>query len=799
MPAATRHWTVYIAQDKHLDYNWCGTRTEIERRMAALTDHYLDYAERGGHCNIDCTAWLDVYRAWRGEEAAGRPLGAGRLLDAVRQGRVGYGAAQAVLLWGVLPTELAIRALYGAAAIAQETGRPPDTALIMENPAMTWGVASVLAACGIPYLARGVYDLRAHSYLPNRDPYPLFWWRAPDGRRLLVHWDLYENTGSWGGYAEAYELARLAGEGWDAYTVRAVGDRNTDEVFAARSAWIEATVARYEAYGEAYPVSSILLLGSGYDNWTLSGDDYGAFIARYNAASDGRVRLVDARYDEYFAAVTAEVSREGLQLPELAGTFGICWEEWPAHLAGQSADWREAERLYRLAEAHQALTTLSPAAARDADAEANAARVRQELDQALAALLDFAEHDMGGCNRRMAVISAGRRADDVTQALDLARSLCPADAVVSRPRASQGLAADTPFGWRGGQVVFDPERAAVTSLVDAAGHAWVAADGDEAALGAFIHTLYTDDRRPEGVFPAALPHDPTPRLDRWRCERDLDGVAIHTEGERWGFAVTTNWRFHAREPWIDLTYRLADGWSDAPQAVRFAFPLALDTPTYRYDTAGAVVRAGARDAGGDDLPGANPELYAALTFAAAHDAARGAILLTPDAHLVQFGAQGTTAGSGITSLPMMNLTRNDWQFGQGGRRAWTFRYRLVLTEGPHDPLRPFFEAQRFGTPPHLWVDGTAPAVQALGALDIAFAGGPLLACKPAEDGGGLVLRFWNVCDRDMPGSLRLPPGYARAQLCDALERPQGALPVSDGRVAFVAAPRTIVTIALLPS
>ena len=28
-----RQWTVYLAQDKHLDYNWCGSTEEIESRM----------------------------------------------------------------------------------------------------------------------------------------------------------------------------------------------------------------------------------------------------------------------------------------------------------------------------------------------------------------------------------------------------------------------------------------------------------------------------------------------------------------------------------------------------------------------------------------------------------------------------------------------------------------------------------------------------------------------------------------------------------------------------------------------
>ena len=60
---SNRTWTVFIAQDKHLDYNWCGTTTEIELRIRALLDYYLDLTEqRGARWNLDGTLWSDVYR-----------------------------------------------------------------------------------------------------------------------------------------------------------------------------------------------------------------------------------------------------------------------------------------------------------------------------------------------------------------------------------------------------------------------------------------------------------------------------------------------------------------------------------------------------------------------------------------------------------------------------------------------------------------------------------------------------------------------------------------------------------------
>jgi len=115
----SRQWTIYLAQDKHLDYNWCGSTTEIELRMAALLDYYLDVAERDKvRWNIDGTLWEEVYRRHRGQ------AGSARLHDAIRKGRIGYAANYAVLLWGILDTETAIRAFYGSIPIEKSTNVP---------------------------------------------------------------------------------------------------------------------------------------------------------------------------------------------------------------------------------------------------------------------------------------------------------------------------------------------------------------------------------------------------------------------------------------------------------------------------------------------------------------------------------------------------------------------------------------------------------------------------------------------------------------------------------------------------
>ncbi len=391
----------------------------------------------------------------------------------------------------------------------------------------------------------------------------------------------------------------------------------------------------------------------------------------------------------------------------------------------------------------------------------------------------------------------------MTQATDIARSLAPQPPQETTPDAGTFEPEKTTFEWRGGRVIFDPNRCGVTSLIDANGYAWIRNDSI-LALGQFVHTQYRSRAKRDSVFPAALPSSALLILQDLRTRRSGKGVEIEAEFRHGDFEVESRWLFHAGQPWIDITYRLRDGWSDDPQSVQFYFPFALDAPTYRYDGPGAILTAGSKRTGGDDLPGANPELFAGLTFASASGKERSALVLAPDTLLWQFGSDAIHEEGDRTpapptllaSMPMMNLTGNDWQFGQGGYRDWTFRYRVVLADVRFDAVCAVQEAQQFATAPFLKAPGQEPAVPGLERLDIRFSGGPLLAFKVAQDNQRLVLRFWNVSDHNCDGTLRLPVGWAKAEICDALERPKTTLEATDDHVLFSARPAEIVTLAL---
>ena len=61
------------------------------------------------------------------------------------------------------------------------------------------------------------------------------------------------------------------------------------------------------------------------------------------------------------------------------------------------------------------------------------------------------------------------------------------------------------------------------------------------------------------------------------------------------------------------------------------------------------------------------------------------------------------------------------------------------------------------------------------------------AVKPADDGDGIVVRFWNTSDLPVRGILTAGVDLASAERVNLLERRLGALEVYDGRTVEQAA------------
>ena len=105
----------------------------------------------------------------------------------VHEGRISIGAFLNNNLWGFQSLESEIRNLYMARRMEQEWGVPIRVAQHIEEPAMPWGAASILAASGFRWLMVPFLDCDS-TFGQFRNP-PLFTWEGPDGAKIRVLMD----------------------------------------------------------------------------------------------------------------------------------------------------------------------------------------------------------------------------------------------------------------------------------------------------------------------------------------------------------------------------------------------------------------------------------------------------------------------------------------------------------------------------------------------------------------------------------------------------------------------------------
>jgi hypothetical protein len=817
-----RPWTIYVAQDKHLDYGWIHPVEQVVERLNLLTDFALDHDMRW---NFDSSIGVEEY-------LRARPGGRGeQLLEKLRLGEMEVAANWLVPSPGLLSVEEMIR-LLGYAHLLRAEGVPVKTTLMQEAPSLSWGMASVLAGAGLRYLVKGAYDLR-NPHLKERTSYPLAWFEGPDGQRVLLRWDMYADTGKWGGYGEGWIFWKSASN-------------------AERAEFIEQTAARYEAY-EHYPFNAILLAGTGFDEFpqTTAVSD---FIGWFNAQGWDYPRLVDATWGDFWRDVETQLDPE--KIPVLRGDFGTAWEEWPAQIARLSNLYRHARQTVFTAQTQAAL-------AQKLDPASGAGRAHA-LEQAWRGLLQFAEHDFGGISADYQEDVFETKAGYAHAALrEGTRALESGVATLAArlPRAKDGraLVVANPNNWRrGGVVEVVVHEAASYEVMDAESGQAVPCQLETRGPGWMQHYLsFTASDVPgfgyrtylvcSGTTPMALT-DPiegksyyenesyrlfinttTGGLDSLydkRAERELvlrgshalneflhhsDGRLIRsklesislrhgplcdhliTEVTNLRAKLRTTYKLYHASATLEIINDLYKEPSSEPQAGWFAFPFNSSEPQYHYDGMAAILRPGLQSQGGDLLPGSGLSSTAVQSLLAV-DAEPGQIVLaTPDAYLFQFGEGPLTDPSGDSdphsplalSLAMHNITRNDFLVRQGGQEYFTFRYRIGLQSQDAPSQAVQFAAESAQGLPRAWVTGGDDANLPLSGSFVSVTPENVIVTgfKVAEDGRGWMLRLWECDGHEIDVTIDARGlGVSQAWVCDLLEWKQEALAVTDGRL-----------------
>jgi len=125
---------------------------------------------------------------------------------------------------------------------------------------------------------------------------------------------------------------------------------------------------------------------------------------------------------------------------------------------------------------------------------------------------------------------------------------------------------------------------------------------------------------------------------------------------------------------------------------------------------------------------------------------------------------------------------------------WTFHYSLIPHEGGWENA--VAEAHRFARPLSAVRirEGAGLLPPSAGLLEIEPPELVLSSLKLAEDGGGAVVRLYNVSDNAVEGRLRLLGPHGAVELVNLNEEPLGPATVDDGWVRLLARRNEIVTL-----
>jgi alpha-mannosidase len=256
----------------------------------------------------------------------------------------------------------------------------------------------------------------------------------------------------------------------------------------------------------------------------------------------------------------------------------------------------------------------------------------------------------------------------------------------------------------------------------------------------------------------------------------------------------------AGEKRIDFSYSIRKDYVLAKESAYVAFPFAVQSPAFAYETQSAWV-----DPARDELTGGSREWYAVNHWAAVRSGEWSAAIFPYDAPLVNFGdivrgnwpVEFHPKSGTIFSWLLNNYWGTNFAPGQGGE--FTFRYSLVSRPG-FDPA----SLTRLGWQEMTQLEsdqvpagaaaGTLPSTEA-SLLEIDNPDVVLVTWKMAEDGRGTILRLQEIAGKNSTARITGKHfGVEKAWRCSGLEQDQSEIAVSNGGVELSLRPYEIVAI-----
>jgi len=810
VPDDTAEWTVYVANDNCPDYTWGLTEQETRKAFADIVKGHLDEMNR---TDAEKPENQDRYNMAVTQEALcfveRYPARKDELIKRIKEGRVFVSPFLCNSLWGFQSVEGAVRTFYPARRLERDWGIPIDVAEHIEEPSMPWGMATILAGCGIRWLSNPFYAYDS-TFGDLRCP-PLFLWEGPDGSRVRVVMDRWA-SGKWS-YTQGAAVLRDSG------------------------LLVKEWLPRFRSLGATYPVKAILASGTHGDIGPGSGGQARGFadgIIRYNAQDDPHPKLVNAALPQFCKAVDA-VQDKSPFLPVVRGCFGQAWDLWPVCLAKTVADMRENERMFLAAEALLASTTLKAPEVR--------VEMKPDLQRAEWCLAMLADHAWNGTDARNKRHNAdlrrgwsqelGRLAQKIQDRAWVALGIEPSnqDVLLFNPLSvsrREVVRIEAPVG---NADVISGHSAVSSQIVEEDGGRYVyfaphtmppfslapyelrPTTAEPPAKSKYLRAAETELESPYyklAVDPktgglASLVHKATKgdlvqkKAGRSFCQtvyfdgrehtlRDVKSEVVaegavlarlRITGNTEGMYVTTFVTVYERMDRVDFDVRIQKPAADREERLCHVFPVMGDRADLRVETTGAVIRPHVQPQG-NLVQGADTRRLAVQGFVDVSTPGGPGVTIAPlDAFALRLDLGQVTFEALGNDQNYREVVQD-----QGGVTQFRFRYAVRGYEGPYNGPDAFAWS-RAAAYPFLTVRAQLGKRSSGGAYITLDPKRAIATCLKPADGDaalGLIMRIWETADRPGPTTIGVS-GFKEAWRTDLLERDVGQqLPIQKGEV-----------------
>ncbi len=809
-----RPWEIRIIHQTHLDIGFTHKQEEVLQVQVTNLRDAMRFIEETKDYPEEAQFRFHPEGMWAVEEFMRTASDAEKaaFLDACRAGKIHLDVLYAQAMTGMYNDEELVELMGAAKRFEKDYGVPIVSAMQSDVPGYTWGLVSVLAQCGVPYLSvgpnwfatgdvndffkgEGIVGKTHRGGRVFRWADQPFWWEGPSGKDKVLFW-----MPGWG--YSGFQCGR---------------DAITPEKVTAYLKWLESKKYAYDMVMWRYAV--------GADNgpaWRQLSDTVRDWNAKY--ASPRLVVSTNSATMRDFA------ERYGDKLPVMRGDFTPYWEDGAASTSKATGVTRVAAE--RLVQAQTLWAMRNPALP-----------LQERFDGAWNKAIMYDEHTWGANNSisdpddpfavgqdrykqafafncetqsQNLLQDATRPADgalhtafDVTNTASWVRdglvtiAAGNGDIVDAEGRTipSQQLASgetafvarDVPaFGARrytiragGGRssgsvkangltlssdllsLTIDPKTGAINSLRRAGIDGELVDTAKSPGLNDYLYIIGRDAEKHRQTVKGKVKitvEDAGPVVGTLRIESGAPGCE----------KLVRRVRIVDGLDYVELIDDVNKARERKPEGVYFGFPFNVPGAQARIDTPWAVVQVDK-----DQLEGANRNYYCVQRWVDVSNAERGVTWVTPDAPMLQFDPlkiaqpfgleywrEHIEPGAFFWSWTMNNHWETNYKAYQEG---WiTFRYVLRPHAGGYDAVA----AQQFGRgvcQPLKVLPANPETVPATPLLAVGDPGIIVTSIRPSRDGKALIVRLFNTSETAREAGLTWGRPMGAASISNPME------------------------------